>query len=55
MQVDQLQQLGQKCSGRTARTFLQLSREGRAYAAWDAERRAKHLAHVQSALGAMDW
>jgi len=54
-QVDQLQQLSRECSGRSARAFLQLSREGQAYAVWDAERRARHLEQVQSALGFLDW
>ena len=54
-QVDQLQQLSDRCSGHTARTFRQLSEEGQAYARWDAEQRARHLDQVQSALGAMDW
>jgi hypothetical protein len=53
--VDQLQLLSQTSSGHTARTFLQLSREGQEYGAWDAQKRAKHLELVQSALGAMHW
>ena len=34
---------------------MQLSREGLEYGAWDAQKRAKHLELVQSALGAMQW
>ena len=55
VQVEQLQHLSENSSGHVARTFLQLSQQGRRYAAWDTAERARLLDLVQSALGSVDW